>query len=78
MKKTKGASFDPTFVIGLVIAMTCILGGLILEKGELRDVTQVTAALIVTAYRGGQNVYRYGVGVSQGAALELRFEGGRS
>lgn len=24
-----------------------------------------TAALIVTGYRGGQNVYRYGVGVSQ-------------
>jgi uncharacterized membrane protein len=26
----------------------------------------VTAALIVTGYRGGQNVYRYGVGVAQG------------
>jgi uncharacterized membrane protein len=38
----------------------------------------VTAALIVTAYRGGQNVYRYGVGVAQGAALELRSAGGRS
>jgi uncharacterized membrane protein len=29
----------------------------------------VTAALIVTGYRGGQNVYRYGVGVAAGAAL---------
>jgi uncharacterized membrane protein len=38
----------------------------------------VTAALIVTAYRGGQNVYRYGVGVAQGAALELHFAGARS
>jgi uncharacterized membrane protein len=41
----------------------------------------VTAALLVTAYRGGQNVYRYGVGVAQGAAqgaLAQRFEGGRS
>jgi uncharacterized membrane protein len=37
----------------------------------------VTAALMVTAYRGGQNVYRYGVGVAQGAALELRSGGGR-
>jgi uncharacterized membrane protein len=27
----------------------------------------VTAALIVTGYRGGQNVYRYGVGVEAGA-----------
>ena len=38
----------------------------------------VTAALIVTAYRGGQNVYRYGVGVAQGAQLELRVVGGKS
>jgi uncharacterized membrane protein len=38
----------------------------------------VTAALIITAYRGGQNVYRYGVGVAQGAALELRSGGTRS
>ncbi|MBV9267748.1 MAG: flagellar motor protein [Acidobacteriaceae bacterium] len=39
--------FDPTFVVGLAIAALCILGGLILERGEVRDVTQVTAALIV-------------------------------
>jgi uncharacterized membrane protein len=37
----------------------------------------VTAALMVTAYRGGQNVYRYGVGVAQGAELELHSGGGR-
>jgi uncharacterized membrane protein len=35
----------------------------------------VTAALIVTAYRGGQNVYRYGVGVTRGAELARHFEG---
>jgi uncharacterized membrane protein len=29
----------------------------------------VTAALMVTGYRGGQNVYRYGVGVAQGNEL---------
>jgi uncharacterized membrane protein len=28
----------------------------------------VTAALIVTGYHGGQNVYRYGVGVAAGAS----------
>jgi uncharacterized membrane protein len=38
----------------------------------------VTAALIVTAYRGGQNVYRYGVGVTQGAQLELHSRGEKS
>jgi chemotaxis protein MotA len=46
MSKSK-QQFDPTFVIGLFIAAVCIIGGLILEKGELRDVTQVTAAIIV-------------------------------
>jgi uncharacterized membrane protein len=30
----------------------------------------VAAALIVTAYRGGQNVYRYGVGVAQVGAAQ--------
>lgn len=45
--KPKSQSFDPTFVIGLAIAAVCILGGLILEKGEIKDITQVTAALIV-------------------------------
>ena len=39
--------FDPTFIAGLLIAVVCILGGLVLEKGDLHDVTQVTAALIV-------------------------------
>jgi uncharacterized membrane protein len=29
----------------------------------------VTAALVVTGYRGGENVYRFGVGVAQGAEL---------
>jgi len=38
----------------------------------------VTAALIVTAYHGGQNVYRYGVGVAQGADLKPRSGGGES
>jgi len=37
----------------------------------------VAAALIVTAYRGGQNVYRFGVGVAQGAELEQPSAGGR-
>jgi chemotaxis protein MotA len=38
---------DPTFLIGLFIALMCILGGLMLEKGDLHDVTQITSALIV-------------------------------
>jgi chemotaxis protein MotA len=39
--------FAFTSVAGLAIAGVCLLGGLLLEKGELRDVGQVTAGLIV-------------------------------
>ena len=45
MKNKK--QFDPTFLLGLCIATLCILGGLILEKGQVKDVAQVTSALIV-------------------------------
>src|SRR5580658_893552 len=34
-------------IVGFVIAAISILGGLLLEGGEVRDVGQVTAALIV-------------------------------
>lgn len=47
MKKSKRAPFDPTLLVGLLVSGVCIVGGLILEKGELKDITQVTAALIV-------------------------------
>lgn len=46
MKKQK-EQFDPTFLIGVFIAAVCILGGLVLEKGEVRDVAQITSGLIV-------------------------------
>lgn len=36
----------------------------------------VTAALVVTGYRGGENVYRFGVGVAHAAALEGLRPGG--
>jgi chemotaxis protein MotA len=39
--------FAFTSIAGLAIAAVCLLGGLLLEKGELRDVGQVTAGLIV-------------------------------
>jgi chemotaxis protein MotA len=39
--------FDPTFLLGLVIAALCIMGGLILEKGQVKDIAQVTSGLIV-------------------------------
>ena len=46
MSKSK-RHFDPTFLAGLVIAGACILGGLVLEKGKVQDVAQITAVMIV-------------------------------
>ncbi|MBV8728688.1 MAG: MotA/TolQ/ExbB proton channel family protein, partial [Acidobacteriia bacterium] len=47
-KRTKGG-FKPDIgtLGGISLALAGILGGLILEKGSIRDVSQVTAALIV-------------------------------
>jgi chemotaxis protein MotA len=48
-KKGKKAALKPDLatLAGIVLAMAGILGGLILEKGQLSDVMQGTAALIV-------------------------------
>ena len=47
--KSKLSSSRPDFasIGGLVVAMAGILGGLIMDKGSLSDVTQITAAIIV-------------------------------
>jgi chemotaxis protein MotA len=38
---------DWTSLAGILVAAGCVLGGLLLEKGEFRDLTQVSAAVIV-------------------------------
>jgi chemotaxis protein MotA len=45
----KGASIKPDLasILGLALALCGILGGMVLEKGELRHLYQVSAALIV-------------------------------
>src|SRR5215210_7689868 len=45
--KKAGLKPDLATIGGIVLAMAGILGGLILEKGQLSDVMQGTAALIV-------------------------------
>jgi chemotaxis protein MotA len=44
---TPARRFAITPIAGFVLAALCVLGGLLMEKGELADVGQVTAALIV-------------------------------
>jgi len=46
-KKGGGSKPDFATLAGIAMALTGILGGLILEKGQIQDVVQGTAALIV-------------------------------
>lgn len=45
--KPASAKLDFATVAGILIALTGIVGGLILEKGDIGDIAQMTAALIV-------------------------------
>ena len=45
--KPPGARPDFATIGGIAVALAGILGGLLLEKGSLQDVAQVTAAMIV-------------------------------
>ena len=46
VKKSSGGIDFATFA-GIVVALGAILGGLVLEGGQIADVAQVTAAMIV-------------------------------
>jgi chemotaxis protein MotA len=46
-KKLSGRRLDLATMGGLALALTGILGGLVLEKGKVTDVAQLTAAIIV-------------------------------
>ena len=45
--KAPGSKVDLGTLLGILLALTGIVGGLILEKGRLSDILQGTAALIV-------------------------------
>lgn len=45
--KTSRTRLEFTLPFGIIIAAVCILGGLLLEKGDWRDLSQVSAAVIV-------------------------------
>lgn len=46
-KKTTSGGIDFATFAGIVVALGAILGGLVLEGGQIGDVAQVTAAMIV-------------------------------
>ena len=65
--KTPRARMDLASFGGLVLALTGILGGLILEGGKLRDVSQLTAAMIVLGGTFGATMLSTPIQVLMGA-----------
>jgi chemotaxis protein MotA len=52
-KANAGARIDFGSIAGLIVALVGILGGLALEGGKLKDVAQITAAMIVLGGTSG-------------------------
>ena len=69
--KPPRAKPDLATLAGLVVAFAGILGGLLIEGGKLRDVTQFTAALIVIGGTAGAVMVSTPMRVLQGAVRRL-------
>ena len=70
--KRAGAKPDLATIIGLLIALLCILGGLLMEGGKIRDVAQVTAAMIVIGGTAGAVMVSTPMTILIGAAKRLK------
>ena len=62
---------DLISVAGIVVALAGILGGLLLEGGRIKDVAQVTAALIVLGGTGGAVMVSTPLPVLKGALRRM-------
>ena len=70
-KKPAGARPDFATVAGIVLAMGGIVGGLLLEGGKIKDISQVTAALIVLGGTFGAVMVSTPLRVLKGALLRF-------
>ena len=70
-KKGPGGKLDIATCCGLVLALFAIVGGLVLEGGSLKDISQVTAALIVLGGTVGAVMVTTPVSVLIGAVKKL-------
>lgn len=80
-KKGSSAKPDVATILGVVVALSGIIGGLILEKGKLADITQPTAAFIVLGGTFGAVLVSMPMSVVMGAVKRLShvlFEKSRS
>jgi len=72
-KAGKGAKSQPDFATlgGIVLAVGGIVGGLLLEGGKIKDISQFTAALIVLGGTFGAVMVSTPLGVLKGALLRF-------
>ena len=70
-KKPSGRRPDLATLGGLALALAGILGGLVLEQGKVRDVAQVTAAIIVLGGTLGAVMVTTPLGTLRSAAAKL-------
>ena len=68
---TEDRGSDLISVAGLVVALAGILGGLLLEGGKIKDIAQVTAALIVLGGTTGAVMVSTPLHGAQGALRRL-------
>jgi chemotaxis protein MotA len=69
--KAPGAKPDLATIGGLLLAVAGIVGGLLLEGGELRDISQVTALLIVLGGTFGAVMVNFPLSVIVGGFKQL-------
>src|SRR6478609_973472 len=67
----KSGGLDFATVAGLVIGIGAILGGLVLEGGQIKDVAQITAAIIVLGGTMGAVMISTPMKTLKGAAKRL-------
>ncbi len=70
-KKAPGSRPDFATVAGILVAFGGILGGLVMEGGRIKDVSQITAAFIVLGGTFGAVMVSTPLHVLKGAAVRL-------
>ena len=69
--KSKGPRPDFITVAGILVAIGGILGGLLMEGGKIKDVSQITAAFIVLGGTFGAVMVSTPLNVLKGASVRL-------
>jgi chemotaxis protein MotA len=69
--KKSGGKPDLATIGGLVVALVCIIGGLLMEGGKIKDVAQVTAAMIVIGGTAGAVMVSTPMAILIGAVRRL-------